>query len=59
MERWPALAAHFALQSFWMLMRKGDMEQRENLLQELLELNIVDFLLDVRQLPRSYSNPVS
>ena len=23
-ERWPALAAYFALQSMWMLMRKGD-----------------------------------
>jgi hypothetical protein len=58
-ERWPALAAHFALQSMWMLMRLGDMEERENLLKELLENNIVDFCLDVGQHPKSYRDPVS
>jgi hypothetical protein len=49
-ERWPALAAHFALQSVWMLMRKGDVGERDRLLKELLKFNIVDFCLAVGHL---------
>jgi hypothetical protein len=51
-EKWPALAAHFALQSMWLLMKKGDADEREDLLKELLDHDIVDFCLDVGQLQK-------
>lgn len=49
-EKWPALSAHFALQSMWMLMRKGRVEERDDLLKELLEHGIVEFCLEVGSL---------
>lgn len=55
-EKWPALAAHFALHSVCMLMRKGTVEEREDLLKELLEHDIVNFCLDVG---RFYRDPVA
>lgn len=57
-EKWPALSAHFALQSMWMLMRKGSVEERDDLLKELLEHDIVEFCLEVGPLSTSCRDPV-
>jgi len=55
-EKWPALGAHFALHSMCMLMRKGTEEEREDLLKELLEHDVVNLCLDVG---RFYRDPVA
>lgn len=58
-EKWPALAAHFALESTWMLMRKGTLDEREDLLKELLEHNVIDLCLYVGQLRKFNSDPAA
>lgn len=47
-DKWPSLAVHFALQTFWMLMKTGTAEERRELLKELLDNDAVTFCLDVR-----------
>ena len=47
-DKWRGLAVHFALQTFWMLMRMGTAEERRELLKELLDNDAIMFCLDVR-----------
>ncbi|KAF9530029.1 hypothetical protein CPB83DRAFT_197704 [Crepidotus variabilis] len=45
-DQFPALAAHFALQAFWMLMRTGTTEERRELLKQLYEDGVVELCLN-------------
>jgi len=46
-DQWPALASYFALDSMWQLTRTGTIEERRELVKQLVELDAVNICLQV------------